>query len=258
MKLLALGSAIVTIAAGCIVGATLLVRAARTRQLPEFAVGLGLFAFYALSRPLSIAAAVLGDSVGSGAQLLLLTGSTIGSGLGLFGLLLFTWRVFRQRSRAGTAAFAAAVVGILVTRFGITSDFLAVPESRVPSFADSPLWVGASVALWTAAWFWASGESLHYHAMLRRRLRLGLADPVVANRFFLWGLGCGVAGCVSASLIATTALGMDVHNHPLPQLLLSISGSVGPVTWYLGFMPPDAYLRFIRRRARPPEVLSTA
>ena len=253
MKLLALSSAIITIVVGCIVGATLLARAARTRQLPEFAVGLGLFAFYALSRPLSIVSVGLGDSVGSGAQLLLLSGSTIGSGLGLFGLLLFTWRVFRPRSRSAAAAFAAALTGILLTRFGIISDFLAVPESQVPSFADSPRWVGASVVLWTAAWFWASAESLRYYAMLRRRLRLGLADPVVVNRFFLWGMGCGVAGLVSASLIATTALGMDVHNHPLPQLLLSISGAVGPITWYLGFMPPDAYLRFIRRRERPIE-----
>ena len=194
MNPLALSSTIISIAMGCIVGATLLRRAARTRQLPEFAVGLGLFAFYALSRPLSIISAGLGDSVGSGAQFLLLTGSTIGSGLGLFGLLLFTWQVFRAWSRAATAAFGAALIGILVTRFGIMSDFLAVPESQVPSFADSPFWVGVSVVLWTGAWFWTSGESLRYYAMLRRRLRLGLADPVVANRFFLWGMGCGVAG----------------------------------------------------------------
>jgi hypothetical protein len=46
---------------------------------------------------------------------------------------------------------------------------------------------------------------------------------------------------------------MDVHNNALPQLLLSIGGIVGPVTWYLGFMPPDAYLDFIRRRARRTE-----
>jgi hypothetical protein len=253
MKLLALSSAAITIAVGCMVGATLLLRAARTRQLPEFAVGLGLFSFSALSRSLSIAAAGLGDSIGHGAQLLLLTGSTVGSGLALFGLMLFTWRVFRHRSRGGTLAFIIALAGILLTRIGIVSDFLAVPESQVPSFADSPLWVGASVTLWTIGWFWASGEALRYHAMLRRRLRLGLADPVVTNRFFLWGLGTGVSGLVSAALIATTAAGMDVHNHALPQILLSISGIVGPVTWYLGFMPPDAYLDFIRRRARRAE-----
>jgi hypothetical protein len=130
------------------------------------------------------------------------------------------------------------------------NDFLAVPASRVPSFADSPTGVGASVVLWTAGWFWASGESLHYYGMLRRRLRLGLADPVVANRFLLWGVGAGVGGCISASLIATTAAGTDVHNDPLPQLLLSISGIVGPITRYLGFMPPARYLDFIRRRTK--------
>jgi len=253
MKVLALSSAAFTIALGCLVGATLLLRSARTRQLPEFAVGLGLFSFYAFSRPLSIAAAALGDSIGHGAQLLLLTGSTIGSGLGLFGLVLFTWRVFRPRSRTATVSFSIALAGILLTRIGIVRDFLAVPETQVPSFADSPLWVGASVALWTIGWFWTSGEALRYHAMLRRRLRLDLADPVVTNRFLLWGVGTGVSGLISAFLIATTAAGMDVHNHTLPQLLLSISGIVGPITWYLGFMPPKAYLEFIRRRARRAE-----
>jgi hypothetical protein len=253
MKVLALGTATFTIALGCLIGATLLLRSARTRQLPEFAIGLGLFSFYALSRLLSIASAALGESIGHGTQLLLLTGSTIGSGLGLFGLLLFTWRVFRPRSRTATAWFAIALAGILLTRVGIVRDFLAVPENQVPSFADSPLWVGASVALWTVGWFWASGEALRYHAMLRRRLRLGLADPVVTNRFLLWGVGTGLAGLISSSLIATTAAGMDVHTHVLPQLLHSVTGSISPITWYLGFMPPAAYLDFIRRRARRAE-----
>jgi hypothetical protein len=31
-------------------------------------------------------------------------------------------------------------------------------------------------------------EALRYWSMLRRRMRLGLADAVVANRFFLWGI----------------------------------------------------------------------
>ena len=253
MQLMALSSVAITIVVGCIVGVTLLARAVRTREVPEFAIGLGLFCFCALSRGLSIASAGLGDSISHGAQLLLLTGSTIGSGLGLFGLLLFTWRVFRPRSGPAAAAFTAALAAIVVTRIGIASDFLAVPANQLPSFADSPTWVGVSVLLWTIAWLWASGESLRYYAMLRRRVKLGLADPVVMNRFLLWGVGTGVGGFVSASLIVTTAAGMDVHNHPLPQLLLSISGTAGPITWYLSFMPPDAYLDFVRRRARREE-----
>jgi hypothetical protein len=250
MALFAFASTAVTIAVGCIVGATLLARAARNRVMPEFAVGLGLLSFYSLSRGLPLASSAFGDSIGHGAQLALLTGSTIGSGLGLFGLLLFTWWVFRRRSLPATLAFTAALLAIAVTRIGIIRDFLAVPSSEVPTFAHSPEWVGASVVLWTAAWVWASSESLRYHAKLRRRLRLDLADPVVADRFFLWGLGTGVSGLISASLVATTAAGMAVHSDAVPQLLLSIGGVVGPITWYLSFMPPDAYLDFVRDRAR--------
>ena len=49
--------------------------------------------------------------------------------------------------------------------------------------------------------------------MMRRRLQIGLGDPVVANRFLLWGIGAGAAGLGSfigvAAQIATVA--------PLPE-----------------------------------------
>jgi hypothetical protein len=253
MEFLALGSTVISIVVGCMVGATLLRRASRTRQLPEFAIGIGLLAFCALARPLSIAAETLGDTSSQATRILLLSGSTIGSGLGVACLLLFTCRVFQPSSRWATGTLGVGLAAILVTRIGIVKGFVAVPENEVASFASAPFWVGLSVVIWTSGYIWAAAESLRYYGMLRRRLRLGLADPVVTNRFLLWGIGCAVAGLVSASLIATTAAGMDVHGHPVPQLLMSITGFVGPITWYLGFAPPDGYLRLIRRRARPLE-----
>jgi hypothetical protein len=38
-----------------------------------------------------------------------------------------------------------------------------------------------------------SGESLHYYGIMRRRAPR-LADPLLTNRFLLWGLGIGSAG----------------------------------------------------------------
>ena len=40
---------------------------------------------------------------------------------------------------------------------------------------------------------WGAAESLRYFSMMRRRAKLGLADPLVTNRFLLWGLGIGAA-----------------------------------------------------------------
>ena len=39
-----------------------------------------------------------------------------------------------------------------------------------------------------ALYLWTSVESLTWWRRMHRRVALGLADPVVANRFFLWGV----------------------------------------------------------------------
>lgn len=39
---------------------------------------------------------------------------------------------------------------------------------------------------------WGGLEALYYYGMLRKRMRLGMADPVVTDRFRLYGVA--VAG----------------------------------------------------------------
>jgi hypothetical protein len=53
-------------------------------------------------------------------------------------------------------------------------------------FAGVGHWIGWAGR--TAAALGIAFESFRYWRMLRRRLRLGLADPVVTNRFLLWGI----------------------------------------------------------------------
>jgi hypothetical protein len=112
-------------------------------------------------------------------------------------------------------------------------------------------WAAGSLLLSGSVWCWTAVEALRYHAMLRRRVTLGLADPVVANRMFLFGLMAAVGvGCVAvdgALLYSGIPRARDVF---LP-LVTTLSGLVTSACTLLAFWPPTAYVARVRggRRA---------
>ena len=93
---------------------------------------------------------------------------------------------------------------------------------------------------------WGSFESLRYWTRMKRRARLGLADPVVTNRFFLWGLAAGAAGAGSA-LGVGVSLVTGLSHMEIPWVIASSSahGFVAAVAISLAFVPPPAYLRWV-------------
>ena len=95
----------------------------------------------------------------------------------------------------------------------------------------------------------AGAEALLYWRKMRRRLRLGLADPVVTNRFFLWGLGAGAAGVGSAVGIgAQLATGLTPLEIPWVTLSSSLHGLTAAIAMWLAFLPTDGYRRFLRQQ----------
>ena len=99
------------------------------------------------------------------------------------------------------------------------------------------------------AYLWTAWESLRYHGLMRRRVRLGLADVVVSDRFLLWGL---MALFVTAGvLLNTVALALQVEILESPWILLgsSVTGLAQAVLLVLAFLPPRFYLSWVRGRA---------
>jgi hypothetical protein len=90
---------------------------------------------------------------------------------------------------------------------------------------------------------------------MRRRLRLGLADPLVANRFLLWG-GGSVCRFVMLVLGAATPTLLLQHISPeiwptvvsITLILVAIAGLGVSVSYWLVFFPTRAYARLITRR----------
>lgn len=94
------------------------------------------------------------------------------------------------------------------------------------------------------AYAWATAESLLYRAQLVRRARLGLGDPVVANRLLLWATTEAGAALISVLYATLRLVGLDDDGHGVTSiaslLVLLCAGS----SW-LAFFPPAAYRSWV-------------
>jgi hypothetical protein len=232
---------------GALVGARVLRLAWRTRKLPELCVGGALFLFAGVGQPLVVASRPLGAAYGHEARLAALALAIVAIVGSILGNLVFTRKVFRPGSRlarAGVWALTAAGGGS-----GLAV-LVSVPETLGLVTAGMRLGIAGLSVVFALGMAWTAWESLHYHLQLRRRLALGLADPVVANRFLLWGGGCGGACLASLAMVACAAAGLQVAVHPVPLLTTAASGTGIAICWYLAFLPPERYLRWIGREAQ--------
>ena len=97
---------------------------------------------------------------------------------------------------------------------------------------------------------WATWECFRYHAMLKRRLALGLAKPMIAHRFWLWGIsGACVVVLLLVGMFASYVLHRSVLLWPFGLIVLSSFGLVSSITIWWAFFPPVLYERWIKAKA---------
>jgi hypothetical protein len=99
---------------------------------------------------------------------------------------------------------------------------------------------------------WGAYEGLRAYRMARRRLALGLADPVVTNRFLLFGIWFGLMGINPIVLMLSRLYGgadaLELANAIGPKVI----GSVMVVALILTFFPPRRYVQWLRSSAQAP------
>jgi hypothetical protein len=226
-----------------ITGVRLMLLARRTRALPEFILGLALLTIAGIGFPLSALGPFVGDW-----QLAFTFGGSAFSNTGTCLLMVFTARVFHDGSRLAWSAVGAAAALLTVQAFGHTlgQAFAETPAEKLEAIL---FWSAGSFALSAVAWGWVGFEALRYHALLRRRVVLGLADPVVANRMLLWGLmGTIATTCVLVDAALMYA-GGEVGRQVLLPLVTCIAGLLSSACTILAFWPPAAYLALVRGSA---------
>lgn len=243
---LLMGVAVGTLFAVWIVtGVRMIVLARRTRALPEFLLGMSLLLQAGIGYPLSVVSQFAGDW-----SLAVTCVSATCSNTGMGFLYVFTARVFHDSSRWAWAAVGAAGALLLVQAAGYVIA-QAAAETQAELLTGILRWGAGSLALSGAAWGWAGWEALRYHGLLRRRVALGLADPVVANRMLLWGLMGAVAfGCVLIDTVLLYSGAPRARDVMLP-LVTAIAGLVVSACMLLAFWPPTAYLARVRGGRQP-------
>jgi hypothetical protein len=246
IELLALASAVAFVAVGATVGTKLLWLARRTRALPETLVGASLFLLSAVAWPLLLVVSAPEPPPGAVLRAAW-AGAALAMAFGWSGVFLFTWRVFRPgvgwgRWLAGlgiSVELAAGLAGV-VRAVGLADPL----ELRTASASGLVLLLGALVV-----YAWTAFESFHYRALLRRRIPLGLADPLVADRFGLWGY-TGLFGFGSIAPAVLAQLSGGDPNSLASHLVVGVFGLLSSVVLYIAFLPPAAYVRHVRARAQ--------
>lgn len=176
----------------------------------------------------------------------------IGVGYGLLDVSIilsigFTYLVFKKGTTEGRTLF-----GIITLAVGSSYLGFGWFESFAPSSVIGPSWYWAHYGAMALGPGWSMFEALRYHGILRKRLALGLADPVVTNRFLLWGTasGCGLViiglGALPAAVLAF-APDRAVLVNDCCMIAMSLTSMVSMTTYWLTFFPTRRYLRRVRR-----------
>jgi hypothetical protein len=243
MKFLAGGGMFLFLAVGTLVGIRLCLLARRTRQLPELAVGFALL----FGGSIGLIFGLLGFHFEQQGQLLgnvLLGAAVLSLAIGSSSLAVFNWSVFHRESRAvrNVVAGVAAVLLSLFILSGVVGHFQLRTDGVGPYFATMQ-WIRLTVLAWSIY------ESLTYWRKLRRRMVLGLADPLVTNRMALWGIG--MSGAFAANLFSMWSLrngAAILQVGDVSNLVPAFAGLLAAGCLVFGFLPPAFYVRHITKR----------
>jgi hypothetical protein len=224
------------VATSLVLGVRLLRLAARTRALPELAMGVNFVMAGTVGYTLLIAAEslrILGSWTGAGSF-----AGVLALSIGTAAIGLFTQRVFHPESRAARAGLAVLAAWLVL---GIAGSWMLHVERAE---GGAGVWLGhwAPNLGILAAFAWATADSLAWWRGMRRRAAFGLVDPLVANRMLLWGIGSLGMAAVAALHLAASLAG---HRELPPSFVgvVSLLLIVTALAEWLAFFPPRAYRR---------------
>jgi hypothetical protein len=230
-------------ATSLVVGIRLIVRSYHSRGLPELLIGCTYAASSGLGYPLTVTAASWPSRAAT------LGAMAIGEALIVIGcccFLFFNAKVFRPTARWSVPVAALGSLVLAACGFAVVVEFFATDDiAQVTERARTATILFLLVLVLGQGW--TALEGMRHYRMMRRRLAIGLAEPVVTNRFLLWGISGVVSltwnGVVNAYLLA----GTNINAHPVPVFAVSFGGLVTAACLVLTFMPPAWYVRWIER-----------
>jgi hypothetical protein len=235
-------------------GVRLMLLAIRSRQIPESFLATHFLACCGAGYLLSIIGLTAARDPGM-FPAAVTTGTLalghLGSCVGVFAGICFNFLVFRRNELWAKALVALAAVAITTgyVGYGLTGGFA---HGR---FEGVWFWLFYGTFAWGAAWVMI--EPLRYYGVMRRRLHLGLAEPLVVNRFLLWGIGSlgrflmVVCGAIPAAFYGDMKTEFAPGVVGFTLLGVALVGLGVAISYWLTFFPSRGYVRFIQRRHGP-------
>jgi hypothetical protein len=191
---------------------------------------------------------VIAQVVGDPVVRFLFTALGIGAAhVGVSCIFVFTRLVFRPDVpwlRFVVAGGIAALncvwpLGLVMINWPLRADPEQAILSGLPFAIASNLFVGVGMA-------WSAVEAIRAWSVSRKRARIGLSDPLVANRMLLWGVFTGGSVVTATVSVVDGLLGFDPSQHPPSILLVSAISLCSTTALWLAFLPPQAWIRRIR------------
>ena len=219
-----------------IVGARLLRLASRTGEAPERLLGAMFLvtgaSYIAYNLPIIFDSEALWTPLNFAGRVLYLPAAII--------LAVFTRQVFRRESpwAAWVVYGCAALLVAGVTGSALRGDW--------EGYSISSPWFWLEWSGYTIPFAWAGAESLIQRGQARRRMRLGLCDPLVCNRFLLWGLYGTAATIVSLAIpLQYAAYERESVFNATWDTLINAGEILTIALIWLVFFPPAVYRRWI-------------
>lgn len=226
-----------------VVGTRMLLLARRTRGRHELLMGAGMVLIGTVGTPANVASG-FGKTVGE-MSVPLWAASMLVTQIGIALIYAFTWQVFRPAAAWGKATVAGGVLfmlaGLIASGHALS---VAPPDASSTLVARNGLFVG--MVGYCGCFLWSAFEGFVQHGRARKRMALGLADAVIANRFLLWGIFGLLATGINLASITANALGLDPMKSPLVLIPLGVFGFLASAAMYLAFLPPAGYLQLVR------------
>jgi hypothetical protein len=220
-----------------IAGARLIRLSWQSQKSHEFLLGMSLFlwglSYFCWQIPIATANQPLTQP--------LFFASRILTHVGTIFFAIFVWIAFRNRARWATYLVFAIAIGLFA---GVAGSIAVGDWEGIRPSSNPWWWVDWAAGL--VAMSWVGVEGFIEYPKARQRVRLGLCDPLVCNRYLIWGITGVVWAAYSWILLYQTiefeidgvwSIAVDHAN--------GVVEATGVALVWLIFFPPRFYRRWI-------------
>jgi hypothetical protein len=220
-----------------IVGVRLIRMSWQSQKTPEFLLGVTLLLWGLSYACWQIPIAMANQPL---TRPLFFAGRAFSCGATIF-FASFTWIAFRSQARWAKALFFAIAISVFA---GVAGSFAVGDWEGVRPLSNPWWWADWAAALVAMSWVGVEGFINYLNA--RQRVRLGLCDPLVCNRYLLWGI-TGIVWAVFYGMVVFQQI--EFETQEIWSVAMDRACSVADVTgvalvWFICF-PPRFYRRWI-------------